>query len=93
MSDPKFPRLDLYPPVEMPRWPPSWEDIERLALHYPAARDAVTMVRRGDWSREQALIMLVFAFADSFQKLFKAEIDRRATEIPRHIVLPPDSEK
>jgi hypothetical protein len=37
--------------------------------------------------------MLVFAFADSFQKLFKAEIDRRATEIPRHIVLPPDSEK
>lgn len=73
------PSLNLYPPVvELPTFPPTWEDIERLSLSYPVVLHAVVMVRRGDWSREQALIMLAFALAQSFQKLFGAEVDRLA---------------
>lgn len=84
------PRLDLYPPVNMPPFPPTWEHVEELALHFPVVHHAVTMVHRGDWTREQALIMLVFALADSFQKLFSAEVQRRQMEVSRPIVLPPE---
>jgi hypothetical protein len=70
----------MYPPPGMPSSPATWEDIERLALHYPAAHHAVTMVERGDLSREQALIYLVYALAGSFQALFAAEVERRRRE-------------
>jgi hypothetical protein len=82
------PNLDLYPPPGKPSNPPTWEDIERLALHYPVAHDAVTMVRRGDWTREQALIALAYALADAFSRLFKAEADRRMLEPPRPFIVP-----
>jgi hypothetical protein len=81
-------KLDLYPPVTIPPFPATWEDIERLALHYPLVHQAVSYVRRGDMTKEQALIALVFGLADMFQKMFSAEVERRATEIPTHIVLP-----
>ena len=74
------PFLDLYPPVELPTFPPTWEDIERLALHYPCVYHGVAMVERGDWTREQALIMVVFALAESWRKLFQSEVDRRMLE-------------
>ena len=67
---------DLYPPVEVPERP-TWADVERLSLHYPAAHHAVTLVNRGDLTREEALIRLVFALANAFQKLFSAEVERR----------------
>jgi hypothetical protein len=73
-------RLDLYPPPGPPSSPPTWDDIERLALHYPVLHQAVTLVRRGDLTREQALIAAVFALADAFQKLFTAEVDCRMNE-------------
>jgi len=87
MTDRKF---DLYPVPGKPSTPPTWEDIERLALHYPAAHDAVTMVERGDWTREQALVMLVYSLADAFARLFQAEVDRRRVEPvkPFPIVVP-----
>jgi len=69
--------MDLYPPPGAPSQPPEWADIERLGLHYPAAYHAVVMVQRGDWTREQALIALAYALADAYQKIFKAEVERR----------------
>lgn len=82
-------RLNVYPPPGKPSEPPTWEDIERLALHYPALHHAVTLVRRGDLTREQALILAVFALAEAFQNLFHEAVDRRMREpfsaiIPKH---------
>lgn len=82
---------DLYPPVTLPAFPPTWDDIERLARHYPVAHDAVTMVQRGDWTREQALIMLTFALAAAFQKLFSDAVERRMTQITPPFVFPAPS--
>lgn len=86
-----MPFPSLYPPPGQPSTPPTWEDVERLALHYPVARDAVTMVRRGEWSREQALIALVYALADTFQKLFHAEVQRHRTMLPERLVIDPSN--
>ena len=80
--------LDLYLPVKMPPFPPAWEDIAGLALHYPAVHHAVTLERRGNVTREQALILAVFALADAFQKLFSAELDRLTVTPSKHIVGP-----
>ena len=81
------PSLDLYPPPGQPSNPPMWEDVERLALHYPAAYHAVMMVHRGDWTREQALIALVYSLTDSFSRLFRAEVERRTNDFQTRIVL------
>ena len=83
---PARPSLDLYPPPGQPSNPPTWEDIERLAQHYPQAYHCVVMVERGDWTREQALIVLVYSLAHSFSSMFRAEVERRATEMPRPVV-------
>ena len=72
----KLTETDLYPEPGKPSDPPTWADIERLSLHYPAAHQAVVLIERGDLTREQALISLVFALADAFQKLFSAEVAR-----------------
>jgi len=83
-------RLDLYPLPGRPSDPPTWEDIQRLSRHYPAAHHAIMLVQRGEWSREQALIALVYALADSFARLFKAEVDRKLVEpLSFSIVLEP----
>ena len=79
---------DLCPRQGEPSKPPTWADIERLALHYQVVRHAVILVERGEWTREQALIMVVFALADSFSRLFKAEVDRRMNEPTRPFVVP-----
>jgi hypothetical protein len=78
----------LYPPPGQPSNPPTWEDIERLALHYPAAHHAVVKVQRGDWTREEAMILLVYALADAFQKLFQAEVDRLQNTVDTKIGVP-----
>lgn len=69
--------LGLYPPVELPASGPSWVDIERLARDYPEARNAVVMVQRGDWTREQAMAWLVLTYAAMFSRMFHDEVDRR----------------
>jgi len=71
---------DLYPDPGKPSNPPTWQDIERLALHHPAARVAVTLADRGDYTREQALIALVYTLTQSHSALFRAELDRRLRE-------------
>lgn len=75
------PTLDLYPPPGDVSQPPRWEDIERLSMHYAQARNAIALVDRGDWTREQALISLVYCFAAAFSKQFKAELDASMLEV------------
>jgi hypothetical protein len=78
----------LYPPIERPGYPPTWEDIEQLARNYTEVRTACIMVERGELTREQALIMLVFTYADLFQRMFSAEVDRRNCETPPIYIIP-----
>lgn len=85
------PSIDLYPAPGTPSNPPTWEDIERLALHYPAAHQAVTLVHRGDLTREQALIALTYALADAFSRLFTAEVERRMMEPANPVVMLPQT--
>lgn len=75
----------LYPPPGKPSQPPTWEDIERLSLHNPVLHQVVTLVQRGDLTREQALILAVFSLADSFQQLYRAEVERRRNEPPNSV--------
>lgn len=67
---------ESFPPPGAPSTPPCWEDIERLAMFYPAAQMACEYVRRGDLTREQALICAFFAMTDGWQKFFHAERQR-----------------
>lgn len=83
------PSLDLYPDPGPLSFPASWADIERLALRYPAAHNIVTLVERGDMTREQALVTLVYWFAGAFSKLFKRETDALALEVPDTMVKEP----
>lgn len=71
--------FDLYPPVTIPE-NPTWEDIERLSLHFPYARHAVAMVERGDWTQQEALLRLIFMLSKAWQEMFAAEVDRRNRE-------------
>ncbi len=85
--------FDLYPPPGQPSNPPTWEDIERLSKHYPLLHQAVCLVHRGDLTREQALILAVFALADAFQRLFSAEVERRSMPLDPRIALPADEQE
>lgn len=86
--NPVRPTFDLYPPPGTPSSPPQWEDIERLAMHYPAARHAVMLVERGHLTREQALIALVYALADAYSRMFRAEVERVSLTPSNPIVFP-----
>lgn len=59
-----------------------------MALYYPQARVAVALVARGEMTREEALVRLVYAIADAFQRMFHAEVERRQCEPFTAIVLP-----
>lgn len=80
------PSLQLYPDPGSPSVPPTWEDIELLARHYPAARVAVIQARRGECTREQALVSLVYWFATAFAAGFRREAEALAREVPESIV-------
>lgn len=82
------PPLDIYPAPGVPSVPATWEDIERLAIHYPVVHVAVSLVERGDWTREQALVNIVYSLADSFSRLFHAEVDRKRCELPARFMIP-----
>jgi hypothetical protein len=72
--------LDIYPHPGKPSTPPTWEDIERMAMHYPAARHVAVLVERGEMTREQGLIALVYWYAEAFSGLFRSEVERRMNE-------------
>lgn len=69
--------MNLFPDPGQPSEPPSWSDIERLALHYPTCQVAVMMVKNGTMTKEVALIYALFAFAVGFRTLFNQEIERQ----------------
>lgn len=79
--------IDVYPDPGKPSVPPTWEDIERLARRYPAAAATIILVERGELTREEALVSLVFWFAAAFQQMFSAEVERRAMEAPKQRVV------
>lgn len=74
------PSLDLFPDPGALGFQASWVDIERLALHYPSARDIVALVERGDMTREQGLVTLVWYFASAFSKHFHREVEAARLE-------------
>lgn len=75
------PSLDLFPDPGEPSRPPTWEDVERLSMHYPSAHNIVTLVERGDLTREQALVSLVYWFAAAFSRQFHREVNAAALEV------------
>jgi hypothetical protein len=77
---------DLYPQVDIPERP-TWEDLERLSLNFPFVRDAVTLVARGDLTREEALLRLAFATTAAWQRLFQAEVERLRREPTKPFVI------
>lgn len=79
-------KLRLYPDPEPLSTPPTWEDVERLAVNYPSAHAVVSLVERGDLTREQALVSLVHWFATAFSRQFKREADARDREVLDTIV-------
>lgn len=83
------PSLDLFPDPGALGFPASWADIERLALHYPSAQNIVTLVERGDMTREQGLVTLVWYFAGAFSKQFHREVEAAALEVPETFVNEP----
>ena len=87
MADTKRPTLSLFPEPGPLSNPPTWEDIELLALNYPTAHAYATMVERGDITREQALIAMVHWFATAFSRQFRRELDAQALESPDTIVM------
>lgn len=80
-------KLEIYPPAGKPSSPPTWDDVERLALHYVVVRQAVELMRRGELTREGALIHVAFALAGAFQQLFQGEVERRMLEVAPMMIL------
>lgn len=65
----------------------TWSDVEEAAYHDPLLRDAVTLVRMGRLTREEALIHVALGHAEIRQRQF-AEIMRYVnTSLPRILVL------
>lgn len=59
----------------MPETTFDWRDIEQLSLHDPVLHAAVTRVRQGALSREEALIAAVMSFSEQVTMLNAAKID------------------
>lgn len=68
---------DPYPEPAPASTPPTWEDLERLALHYAIVYHAVTRVRRGELEHEAALLGLVFVLIGEWRRFMLEEIERR----------------
>ena len=75
------PSLDLFPDPGQPSEPPTWEDFERLALNYPSVHTIVTLVERGDLTREQGLVAAVYWFATAFSRQFQRELEASRLEV------------
>ena len=84
MSD----KWELYPAIEKPEVRQlTWDDMLRLAYVDPAARQAVVMAERGDWTREQALIVLAFASYDQRRTQHHETVDRLNRTIPDFVLI------
>lgn len=59
--------------------PPTWEDLERAALCDPFLHAAVTRVRQGDLSREEALIAVALRLSKLRADMLAKEVERLQT--------------
>ena len=72
----------MYPDPGNVSQPPTWEDFERLSLHYPQVHAALTMWRAQSLTKEQALIAATFALARSVS-LMHADVVLRLSKVER----------
>lgn len=84
-------KLGFYGEIEEIPEQAAWEDIERRALTNPMLRQAVTMVRLGRLTREQALIRVALWAANEMIRHHDQAVDVLNSTIPRHFVFPPQS--
>lgn len=81
----------MYQPADPLPQTPTWDDMIRLARHSPIVHQVVTLVERGDISREEALIRLAHAQHEHFRALFDTHCDLvNITAMPYRFVLMPD---
>lgn len=73
------PRLELYPRVPPPSWPPTWEDVERLARVCPEVHGYVLAANRGHCTRDEALIGALFQVYAHFATLYRMRVDDLAS--------------
>ena len=59
----------------------TWQDVEIASLTCPYLRMAVTKVRQGQVTREEALTIVALALAEARQRLMDAEV-KRLMEMP-----------
>lgn len=68
----------LYPdPGELFK-PAAWEDVEKLSMHYPQVHAALYLWRRGEVTKEQALITACHALARSVSALHAQQVSAEA---------------
>lgn len=79
--------LDLYPQVKEPTWPPTWEDVERLARTSPEARSMIVAVERGSATREQALIQVLFHLYNAYAMLYRLRVDDLMNQPPKPFII------
>lgn len=58
--------------MEHPVAPAQWEDVQRASLTDPFLHRAVTLVRMGTWTKEQALLQLALTLSQERQRLLDA---------------------
>lgn len=54
---------------------PNWNDMDTLSVNDPIIYAAVTRVRSGDWTREQALVWIVVKLREQTQVLDNIRVD------------------
>ncbi len=80
-------KFELYSAIEQPEVRAlTWDDMRRLSQVDPVARHAVTMVERGDWTREQALIVLAFTSYKQRREYHNAEVKRLSETVPDFVI-------
>jgi hypothetical protein len=79
----------FFPPVDLPVDQPglTWDALRPLCLVEPAMRHAEVLVDRGELTREQALIAVVYALYNQKAQLFAALVEQKATEVSDFILL------
>lgn len=71
------PSLELYPRVDAPKSAveATWDEIERLADHDPACRQAIIAVHQKRATKEEALIMLVFHHYNAYATMVRERVN------------------
>jgi len=66
----------------------TWKDVEEAALFEPVLHQAVTLVRRGDLTREEALIAAVLGLVEIKETQQKRILELMNTRMYAPIIVP-----